>query len=237
MAPVSTVQLEDRVKVLEERLGVAFSTREFAATALVHKSYCNEKKHETVKDNERLEFLGDAVVDLLVGEALMERHPLASEGELSKLRASLVNEEGLANVARKIALGELLLLGKGEENTNGRDKSSVLADAFEAVLGALFLENGIAAARHVIHTVFGDVLSESVVGNKDFKSILQEAVQSRFKLTPKYRVIGESGPEHEKQFEVEVLLGHDPYARSIGKSKKEAEQSAAKETLAMLDSR
>jgi ribonuclease III len=237
MTTVSTVQLADRINELERRLQLTFASRKHAPTALVHKSYCNEKKHETVKDNERLEFLGDAVVDLLVGEALMEQHPNASEGELSKLRASIVNEEGLAQMARQISLGELLLLGKGEENTNGRDKSSVLADAFEAVIGAVYLENGIDATRQLVQFLFAEVFVNSVLGNKDYKSILQEAVQSRFKLTPKYRVTKESGPEHEKLFEIEVLVGTDVFARSTGKSKKEAEQAAARETILMLDSR
>jgi ribonuclease-3 len=229
---------EERLSGLEARSQVSFADKALALTALTHKSYCNEQRGEPCVDNERLEFLGDAVVDLAIGQRLMERFPQASEGELSKLRALIVNEEGLARVARAVGLGELLLLGRGEELTGGRDKPSVLADALEAVIAAIFLGNGLPAAMGFIDRVFSEALDGVAAGRQgqDYKSQLQEDAQSRLRASPKYRVVSESGPDHEKVFEVEVTIGLDVYARSTGRSKKEAEQAAARATLSMLAS-
>jgi ribonuclease III len=229
----------ERLALLEGRVKQSFIDPKQAHIALTHKSYCNEHKDEPIEDNERLEFLGDAVVDMVIGQRLMERFPKANEGELSKLRALIVNEEGLARVARVVGVGELLLLGRGEELTGGRDKPSVLADALEAVIGAIYLSNGITSVHAFADVFFGEALDGVADGRqgRDNKSLLQEAAQSHFKTSPRYRVINESGPEHEKIFEVEVSINGELFARSSGRSKKEAEQAAAEKTLTMLGTR
>ncbi len=226
----------ERVAALEARVMLEFTDKGQALVSLTHKSYCNEHKDEPCHDNERLEFLGDAVIDLAIGQRLMERFPIADEGELTKLRALIVNEEGLSRVARSITLGELLLLGRGEELTGGRDKSSLLADALEAVIGAIYVGNGMPAVLGFVDRVFGPALEGVAEGRSghDYKSLLQEDAQSRLKASPKYRVVSETGPDHSKIFEVEVSIGLDVFARSTGRSKKEAEQSAAQKTLELL---
>lgn len=226
----------ERVQQLEARLGVHFPSAALALQALTHKSWVNEHRDAGLPDNERLEFLGDAVVDLCISHRLMERFPQAPEGELSKLRALIVNEDGLARLARRLGLGELLLLGRGEELTGGREKNSVLADAFEAVLGALYSCAGLAAVLALVDVHFREPLEGVAEGRSgvDWKTRLQEDVQSRLKLAPRYRLVSETGPEHEKTFEVEVSVGERPYARARGRNKKEAEQAAARTTLEML---
>ena len=227
----------DPVKALEERLAFTFRDRSLALAAMTHKSWANEHREENNgADNERLEFLGDAVVDLAISHRLMERFPQAQEGELSKLRALIVNEEGLARVARALRLGEVLLLGRGEEMTGGRDKSSVLADALEAVLGAVYLCGGLEAVLAIVDAHFGAALAGVADGRSgsDFKTLLQEQAQLRLKASPRYRVISESGPDHEKVFEIEVVVGEGICARATGRSKKEAEQAAARQALALL---
>lgn len=226
----------ERVQALETKLLLPFPNVETAVSALTHKSYCNEHRDVKQADNERLEFLGDAVVDLAISHRLMERFPNADEGELSKLRALIVNEEGLARIARKIGLGELLQLGRGEDLTGGREKSSVLADALEAVIGAVYLGGGMVKVMELVDRFFGEALDGVALGRSgfDYKTLLQEDAQIRLKQSPRYRVVSEKGPDHEKIFEVEVLIGTDVYARSSGRSKKEAEQAAARETLEML---
>lgn len=227
---------EQRVGALEAKLLFGFPDPTLALSALTHKSYTNEHREEAITDNERLEFLGDAVVDLAISHRLMERFPTAAEGELSKLRALLVNEEGLARVARKISLGAILLLGRGEELTGGRDKNSVLADALEAVIAAVYLAAGLDRVMELVDRLFGDALEGVAEGRSgfDYKTRLQEDVQNRLRVSPRYRVVSETGPDHEKVFEVEVTIGADLYARATGRSKKEAEQAAARQTLQML---
>jgi ribonuclease-3 len=225
------------VEGLCQRLGLEALDPVHGLAALTHKSYVNEHRDEGA-DNERLEFLGDAVVDLAVSHRLMERFPDADEGELSKLRALLVNEETLARVARHLGLGGLLRMGRGEEMTGGRDKSSVLADALEAVIGAVYLSSGLPGALSVVDRLFGDLLQGVAEGKsgEDWKTRLQELVQTRLRQSPRYRVVSEDGPDHSKTFEVEVTVGTELFARARGRSKKEAEQAAARETLTMLDS-
>ncbi len=227
---------DERVARLEEKLGSRAGAPELLLTALTHKSYLNEHREEGGTDSERLEFLGDAVVDLAISHRLMDRFPQASEGELSRLRALLVNEEGLARVARALGLGELLLLGRGEERTGGREKSSVLADALEAVLGAVYLARGLELVLELVDRHFGEALAGVAEGRNgaDYKTRLQEEAQERLGSAPRYRVIAESGPDHDKTFEVEVVIGEEPYARAAGKSKKEAEQAAARGALQRL---
>ncbi len=227
----------ERVAVLQTRVLTTFADASIAISALTHKSWCNEHKDEPNADNERLEFLGDAVVDLAVGQRLYERFPLAHEGELSKLRALVVNEESLATIARDLGLGELLLLGKGESQLGGRDKSSVLSDALEAVIAAMYLcGGGLPAVFAFVDRFFGTALAGVATGAQgdDYKSRLQEQAQSRLRASPRYRVVGESGPDHEKTFEVEVMIGEQTYARASGRSKKDAEQAAARLALQQL---
>lgn len=230
---------DERIAGLEQRLALSISDKALALRAITHKSFCNEHKDLPLEDNERLEYLGDAVVDLAIGHRLMERFPKANEGELSKLRALIVNEEGLGRIGRALGLGEVLLLGRGEELTGGRDKTSLIADATEAVIGALYLSDGMAAVMPFIDRVFAEALEGVAEGRQgqDYKSLLQEEGQSRYKASPRYRVVGETGPDHEKIFEVEVSIGAEVFARSTGRSKKEAEQAAAKDTLVILSTR
>ena len=226
----------ERVQALEIRLGVPLVRRDLALTAITHKSYAYEHPDEKLRDNERLEFLGDAVVDLAIGHRLMERFPQAPEGELTRLRSLIVNELGLARVARELGLGELLLLGRGEEMTGGREKSSVLADALEAVLGAVYLGSGLETVMALVDQHFADVLDGVAEGRSgmDYKTKLQSEVQGRLKLPPRYRLLSETGLGHEKMFEVQVAIGADLYAKASGRNKKEAEQEAARLTLDML---
>lgn len=224
---------EQRVAALELKLQCTSLDPALALIALTHKSYGNEQGGA---DNERLEFLGDAVIDLAISHRLMDRFPQAQEGELSKLRALIVNEEGLSRVARQITLGELLLLGRGEELTGGRDKSSVLADALEAVLGAVYLSRGLEVVLALVDRLFAEALDGVAQGRSgaDYKTRLQEDVQLRLRQSPRYRVVCESGPDHEKLFEVEVCIGDEVCARATGRSKKEAEQAAARQALLKL---
>ncbi|GMU05608.1 ribonuclease III [Corallococcus caeni] len=228
--------LAERVQALEARLGVQFSKRDLALEALTHKTYVNENRDQNLKDNQRLEFLGDAVVDLAVSHRLMDRCPGVPEGELTKMRARIVHEEGLARVARSLRLGELLLLGRGESQSGGRDKNSLLADALEAVLGAVYLSGGLEPALALVDRCFGELVEEvaSGAGRLDYKTLLQELSHERLKLSPRYRVVSETGPEHAKVFEVEVVIGEAVYARATGRNKKEAEQAAARTTLERL---
>jgi ribonuclease III len=231
--------LRDRVVDLQERLGLEKLDPTLGLAALTHKSYCNEHRGEQVVDNERLEFLGDAVVDLLVSHRLMERFPNADEGELSKLRALIVNEDALARVARELRIGDLLRMGRGEELTGGRDKSSVLADALEAVIAAVYLTTGFAGTMAVVDRHFAEALDGVAQGRSgdDYKTRLQELMQSRGRAAPRYRVVAEEGPDHAKTFEVEVSVGSELFGRATGRSKKEAEQAAARRTLEIVNAK
>lgn len=227
----------EKVRWLEAMAALPFADPSLALQALTHKSYCNEHRDEAGAHNERLEFLGDSVIGLVISQRLMERFPTATEGELSKMRALIVNEDTLARVARRMGLGSVLLLGRGEELTGGRDKDSLLADALEAVAGAIHLCGGLAPAAAFVDRFFGEILSGVSEGRNglDYKTKLQEKAQIQLRLAPRYRVVSERGPEHEKIFEVEVILGEEGYGRAIGRSKKEAEQAAARETLRLLE--
>jgi ribonuclease III len=220
------------LNALAARLGHDFGQPRLLAAALTHRSFVNEHPDESAH-NERLEFLGDAVLDLIVAEALMERCPRASEGELTRRRAALVNEAGLADMARRLDLGAALRLGKGEEKTSGRDRSSILADAMEAVLGAVHADAGYEAARKVALACLGPVLGPVIEGDlpDDAKTFIQEVLQADGE-GPTYRVVSEEGPEHEKTFEVEIVAGGRVLARGRGRSKKEAEKDAAARALA-----
>ncbi|MCL2177908.1 MAG: ribonuclease III [Proteobacteria bacterium] len=228
--------LKKRIACLEQQLQVEFSSFELAKQALTHKSYSNERRREALSNNERLEFLGDAVLDLVIRHRLMEMLPLAREGELSKLRSILASEEVLANVARRIELGDLLLLGKGEDLSRGREKNSVLADALEAVLGAVYLSVDWNCVAGVVNKLFEPEFQAVVGGqmNFDYKTRLQETATKLFREAPHYRLISENGPSHEKRFFIEVFLERGTLAYAQGRSKKEAEQQAAKAALEKL---
>ncbi len=222
---------------LEAKLGYSFKEKKLLETALVHKSYLNEHKQSGMTDNERLEFLGDAVLDLAVGHLIMQRLPKLREGELSMTRAQIVNEQGLAVVAADLGVGEWLYLGRGEEQTGGRRKPSLLANACEAILAAVYLDGGYEAAFEVVKRLFlPRILGiAEPPGFTDFKTRLQETAQEIVGETPRYLVTGEWGPDHDKFFEVVVTIGGKVYARSGGRSKREAEHSAAATALFFLE--
>ncbi|MFP4194384.1 MAG: ribonuclease III [Desulfosalsimonas sp.] len=213
---------------LEEKLGYGFADQAILAAALRHRSYVHENPGSGT-DNERMEFLGDAVLNLIVSHILMERFPKLTEGELSRTRAGLVNEERLAGAARSIQLSDYLLLGKGERRSNGRHKNSILADTFEALVAAVYLDGGFAAAFDLIRTHFAPFF-EAVETEEsplyDYKSLLQEHVQSRHLDMPAYKIVAENGPDHDKTFRV-VLTVSGFSAEGVGKNKKAAEQDAA----------
>jgi len=219
----------DEVFPLQKTLGYTFSDIRLLNKALTHKSYVNERS-EFLKHNERFEFLGDSVLDVLVSDYLVSEFSDYAEGTLSKIRAAVVNETCLADLARKIELGKYLLLGKGEDFSGGRNKSSILADAFEAVAGALFRDGGLESASQVFLPLLkGEISNFSHSWDfRDFKSELQEYTQNKWVCTPNYKVVNELGPDHAKEFEVTVTIKSQVKGQGSGSSKKEAEQAAAK---------
>ena len=218
------------IETLEKKLGYEFEDKQLIIEALTHKSY------KQPYDNERLEFLGDAVLDLVVGEYLFFKFSNADEGKLSKIRASLVNEAGFDKLARAINLGEYIFLSNAEENNGGREKSSLLSNAFEAVMGAIYLESGLDEVKKISISLIEKNHEEISLDSlfKDFKTSLQEITQAKYGLTPDYNVIASRGPDHKKEFEVAVVIDNKEYARAIGKSKKIAQQEAAKIAVEML---
>lgn len=224
----------ERIEKLEEKIGYCFKNKELISQALTHSSYANEKKLPA-GSNERLEFLGDSVLSIVVSEYLYKHLSEIAEGELTKLRASLVCEKSLYVFAQQINLGDFLMLGKGEENTGGRERPSILADAFEAVIAAIYLDSGLeAAARHILRFMPDDLPTRRKPVFNDFKTILQEIVQKNPEEKVEYSLVGEEGPDHNKRFVVEVCLNSNVIGRGKGRSKKEAEQLAAKEALELM---
>ena len=231
-----TTQEQTSYTGLEERLGHRFADRSLCEAALTHKSWLNEAQRADRSDNERLEFLGDAVIALVVSDLLMRLFPDRSEGELSKTRAVIVSETGLARFAEAIGLGEWVFLGRGEDQAGGRHKPSILSDALEALMGAVYLDGGLGAARAVAERLFGQALREAEKhARQDYKSRLQERAQAILQTTPVYAVVGEEGPDHDKRFQVSIALAGHEYGRAVGRSKKEAEQNAAAQALAILE--
>lgn len=225
----------DELAKLETRLGYPFEDKSLLMEALRHSSWVNEHFREDLRDNERLEFLGDAVLSLIIGQLLMQKRPEMREGDLSRTRAKLVNEHQLADLSRQLDLGRFLMLGRGEAQTDGRNKSSLLADAFEATLAALYLDGGFDRALAFVSRLFEPLIAEMPgrSRNPDYKSRLQEAVQLRHHEVPQYTVVGEAGPDHEKTFRVAVeICGLS--AEGKGGSKKKAEQDAARKGLERL---
>lgn len=229
------MQLSDKKELerLASRLSYTFNDIDILLHSVVHRSFLNERGDQNIENNERLEFLGDAVLSTVVSHLLIKRFPDADEGMLSKFRAKLVNENTLAKLAMDIELGRHLLLGKGEELTGGRGKPSILSDAYEAVIAAVYLDGGFEAAFSLVSRQFYILMQEISVteASKDYKTELQEQTQEMFKVAPGYRLISETGPEHNKVFEVEVLINGERFGRGQGKAKKEAEQQAAMEGL------
>ena len=226
---------EKRMKQLEERLGYLFHDRSLLENALTHSSYANENKQKGEASNERLEFLGDSVLGMVVADHLFRSHPDMPEGELTRTRAALVCEESLVEVARKLELGQYLKLGRGEDAGGGRKRPSIQADAVEAVIAAVYLDGGIGSARKFITSfILTNNEREQEGGIRDYKTALQELVQRESGQVLSYRLTGESGPDHAKVFRVEVDLNGTPAGKGEGRSKKEAEQSAAKAAIAHL---
>jgi ribonuclease III len=225
--------VENGVSEFEQRIGYTFQRRELLRRALTHKSYSHEAKELDVKHNETFEFLGDSVLGFVIGDRLFRDFPTLDEGALSKMKAYLVSASSLAAKAREFGMGEVILLGVGEEKTGGRKKDSLLANLFEAVIAAIYLDGGIEAARRLIEETFaGEIRSidEDDLLFHDYKTALQEVAQAKGLPLPEYNVVAEVGPDHDKRFVVEVKLGGQS-AQGEGSSKKEAQQQAAKYAL------
>jgi ribonuclease III len=221
---------------IEQNLNYRFNAKSLLEEALRHSSFVNEQADPDLRDNERLEFLGDAVLNLIIGHILMQRYPELKEGDLSRTRANLVNESQLAKIARSIDLGSYIRLGKGEIQTKGSDKNSILADTFEAIIAAIYLDGGFDAAFRIIETNFLPLLNSHhpASNHHDYKSMLQELAQEQQGAIPQYTVIREEGPDHDKTFWI-ALNVFDIEAQGSGKSKKTAEQDAARQAIEILN--
>ena len=221
------------MKTLEERLGYQFQNRTLLENALTHSSYANEHRDAGMPSNERLEFLGDSVLGMVVADHLYREHPLMPEGELTRTRAAMVCEDSLVEVARTLDLGCYLRLGKGEDAGGGRERPSILADATEAVIAAIYLDGGIAQARRTIRAlILGN--EEELSASRDYKTALQELIQKESGRKLTYRLVGETGPDHAKRFSMEVDLNGTVIGAGEGRTKKAAEQAAAKAAIAAL---
>ena len=222
------------IKKLEQAIGYTFQDISLLQNALAHSSYANERWHNSLKSNERLEFLGDSVLGMLVADYLYRSFPDRPEGELTRMRADMVCEKTLAVVARRLDLGEHLLLGKGEEQGGGRTRESILADAVESVIAACYLDGGMDAAKAFVEKFILVNVPLRKLNNADYKTALQELVQQKKNQTITYRLAGESGPDHDKQFVVELTLNGELFGTGVGSSKKRAEQDAARQALEKL---
>lgn len=222
---------------LQKLIQIKFRNRELLQEAITHKSYANENRASFNKNNERLEFLGDAVLDLVISEYIYKKYESYPEGELAKTRAVVVSAPTLARIAKKLDLGQFLMLGKGEEMTGGRERDSILADAFEALVGAIFLDRDLKTVSKFIqnHLVAEIELVERGENIQDYKTLLQEEIQRRSNTRPVYRVIHEEGPDHDKRFTIQVEYKNEVIGQGMGKNKKEAQQRAAENALAKLN--
>lgn len=218
--------MKRQLEQLEQKIGYTFQSRALLKHAMMHSSYANEKHYDRTSNNERLEFLGDAVLELSSSEYLYQHYPQKPEGELTKLRASLVCETTLAFCSRELELGEYLLLGKGEELTGGRERPSVVSDAMEALIGAIYLDGGFAPAKEfVVRFILNDIEHKQLFF--DSKTILQEMIQGQYAETLSYELLKEEGPDHNKSYEVQAVLGETVLGKGAGRTKKAAEQEAA----------
>ena len=225
--------MQDDLSSFEERIGHRFTRRDLLTRALTHKSYSHEAKQEDVRDNETFEFLGDSVLGFVIGDLLFHRFPKEDEGALSKIKAYLVSATSLASKARAYGMGEVIYLGVGEEKSGGRKKDSLLANLFEAMIAAIYLDGGIESARALIERSFRDDIARIDADDllfHDYKTALQEQAQGKGLPLPEYNVIDEVGPDHDKRFIVEVKVG-SLSRRGEGSSKKEAQQQAAKHAM------
>ncbi len=222
-------------EAFSKRLNLPFKNYFLLSRALTHRSYLNENK-DAIEDNERLEFLGDAVLDFIVADWLYNHYPEKPEGDLTRLRASLVHTDQLANFAKQIDLGRALRLGRGEVQAGGRERLTLLCDAFEALIGALYLQGGIPTVNDFMIPLLKDIVDEIFQNHldDDTKSRLQEWAQGHGFASPKYVLIAEVGPDHDKTFEMEVRIGKNPYGRGVGPSKQTAEKAAAREALVKI---
>lgn len=226
------------LKELEKKLNISFKNKSLLKNAFIHRSYLNEHPEERSGNNERLEFLGDSVLSFVVSEYLYERFPSHPEGDLTNFRASIVNAKTLAKVADELGLGEYLFLSRGEESTGGRSRTYLLANTFEALLGAIYLDQGAEIARKYVQKYLLPSLEEIISKQlyKDYKSLFQETTQEKRGITPVYKVLQEEGPDHEKEFTTGVYLGSELISKGSGRSKQEAEQEAAKSAIAIWKS-
>jgi ribonuclease III len=222
---------------IQRKLIYEFKNVDLLVESLRHSSFVNEHPEMDIQDNERLEFLGDAVLNLVVGHILMQRYPDLKEGDLSRMRANLVNESQLASIARKLDFGSHIQLGKGEIQSKGWDKKSILANTYEAIIAAVYLDGGFDAVFRIIDNAFSSLMDsvDRPSANHDYKSQIQELVQLKYQKIPHYTVVHESGPDHDKTFHVQLKVG-EIQTKGVGKSKKAAEQDAAREGLEILQS-
>lgn len=230
------LEIEKHLQEFQDLIDVHFHKSEILLRALTHRSYVNESNAE-MRDNERLEFLGDAILDFIVAEMLFRRFLDVSEGELTQLRAALVRTDSLAQLGAECRLGEYLLIGKGEENSGGRTRQNNLCRGFEALIGAIFMDSGLKAVKNFIIPRL-DILLEHVIANnlhKDARSVLQERSQAELRFTPIYRLVDAAGPDHEREFLVEVVVGETVIGEGVGASKRSAAQAAAREALTRLE--
>lgn len=229
----SIKNLKERMGQLEEKIGYFFNNKENLLLALTHSSYANEFKSKKYKSNERLEFLGDAVLNISISEKIYTSHSELAEGEMTRVRASIVCESSLMECSNRLGIGNFMLLGKGEEMTGGRTRTSILSDAFEALIGAIYLDSGFDSAKSFIYTQMNEIINNSVKGMifTDYKTQLQEVMQKCSDCKIVYEIIEEKGPDHNKMFVSRVTVNENEMGRGKGRSKKEAEQNAAKSAL------
>ncbi len=228
--------MDQSIKELESKINYVYKNKKYLIRALTHSSYANENKKEKIKNNERLEFLGDSVLGIVVSKYLYSHFPDLAEGQLTKVRARIVCEASLAEAAHKIQLGKYMFFGRGEELTGGRERISILSDAYEALIASMYLDGGIEYAREFILVQMKDIIEDSVEGRLfiDFKTRLQEVIQVKKGNHIKYEIFKEEGPDHAKVFYTHVKLNEDVIGVGKGRSKKESEQAAAKEGLKRL---
>jgi len=227
-----------RIHEFETIIAVKFNNVNLLRQALTHRSYINEQSDDSLADNERLEFLGDAILDYIVADMLFQQYPNMAEGELTRLRSALVRTESLAELARDCRVGEFLYIGRGEENSGGRERTNNLCRAFEAVIGAIYIDSGLDAVREFIcprlDQLQSKVMDEAI--HKDARSRLQEWSQANHNITPIYRLVSATGPDHNKEFLIEVVIGEHVIANGTGRSKQSASQAAALSALEQIAS-
>ena len=223
-------------EMIQKKLGLVFINKDLLKKAFTHRSYLNENREEGLENNERLEFLGDAVLELIISSELFNKYPERTEGELTNIRSALVRTESLAKESRRIGVGEHLLMSKGEEDSGGKDKDYLLANAYEAILGAIYLDQGITKCEEFVKRTILERLT-NIIDNELFidpKTKVQEIVQLRYKVTPTYDVIKEEGPDHDKSFTVTLKVNKDILTEGSGLSKQKAEEDAAQKAIDLL---